>query len=207
MNVKLVSVTPDAEKLIAKCARVSSPNPDNPEIEKLLSYCIKNDHWSIFEQSFLTVEVETSIPIAMQILRHKSLFFQQFSARYSKVPGFEIYPGRSQDLKNRQNSIDNLSVEDQSWFMQTQQIVNDMCMNLYQEALNKSISKESARFLLPQSAKTKMYVSGNVRSFIHYIQVRTEASTQKEHRDIANEIKKIFVEQFPIISNALGWKV
>lgn len=205
MKVKLISVTPDAEKIIAYCARVSSPNQDNPEIEKLLSYCIKHNHISIFEQATMTVEVETSIPISMQILRHKSFSFQQFSARYSKVQNFEVCEARRQDLKNRQNSTNDLDPEIQGWFQESQRIINEMSSQMYEEALKKGVAKECARFLLPQSARTKMYITGNIRSFIHYIQVRTNVDTQKEHRDIANAIKEIFITQFPTISKALEW--
>lgn len=205
MNVKLISITSEAEKLIAHCARVSSPNQNNPEIEKLIKYCIKNKHWSVFEQSFMTVEIETTRGISPQILRHKSFSFQEFSLRYAKAQEFEIYPGRRQDLKNRQNSIDDLDNETQSWFMESQKLINNMASNMYEEALKKGIAKESARNLLPMSTKTKLYMSGSIRSFIHYILVRESEETQKEHRDIALAIKEIFIKELPIISKALGW--
>ena len=205
MMVRLISITPDAENIISYCARVSSPKQDNPEIEKLLSYCIKHKHWSVFEMSNIIIEVETTRQIAAQILRHRSFSFQEFSQRYSKTSGAEIYQGRRQDLKNRQNSIDDLSVEDQSWFIQSQQIINDMSNNMYEEALKKGIAKECARSLLGMNTKTKMYMNGTIRSYIHYIQTRCDESTQKEHRDIALEIKKIFVQNLPIISKALDW--
>lgn len=206
MNVKLISVTPDAEKIIGYCARVSSPNQDNPEVEKLLTYCAFHSHWSIFEMAHMTVEIETTRGISPQILRHKSFSFQEFSLRYAKAQEFEIYPGRSQDKKNRQNSIDDLSIDDQSWFMSSQQLINDMASNMYEEALKKGIAKECARNLLPMSTKTKLYMSGSIRSWIHYLNIRCDDSTQKEHRDIANAIKAIFIEQFPIISKALDFK-
>ncbi len=205
MNVKLISVTPDVEKTISYCARVSSPNPENPEIEKLLQYCIKNGHWSIFEMGNLIIEIETTRSVSPQILRHRSFNFQEYSQRYSKVQGFEIYGARRQDPKNRQNSIDDMSVEDQSWFMQSQQILNDMAMNMYEEALKKKIAKECARALLPSTAKTKLMMNGTIRSYIHYIQVRTSEGTQEEHKEIALAIKAIFVQELPIISKALGW--
>lgn len=205
MKVKLISITPEAEKIIAHCARVSSPNQENKEIEKLLSYCIKHKHWSIFEMADMTVEIETTRGLAPQILRHKSFSFQEFSLRYANSTGFEIYEGRSQDNKNRQNSIDNLSVEDQSWFMQSQQIINGMADNMYNEAIDKGIAKECARNLLTMGTKTKMYMKGSVRSWIHYLEVRDDNGVQQEHRDIAIAIKDIFIEQLPIISKALEW--
>jgi thymidylate synthase (FAD) len=205
MNVRLISVTPDAEQIIAYCARVSSPKQENPEIEKLLNYCIKHGHWSVFEQAFMTVEIHTTRGVAPQILRHKTFSFQEFSQRYAKAQGFEIYEARRQDLKNRQNSTNDLDIETQAWFQQSQQMINDLASNMYEEALKKGVAKECARNLLPMSTTTKLYMSGTIRSFIHYIQVRTSVETQKEHRDIANEIKKIFCQQFPVIAKALEW--
>jgi thymidylate synthase (FAD) len=205
MNVRLISVTPDSENIIAYCARVSSPNQENPEIEKLLSYCIKHGHWSVFEMGDMCVEIETSRGIAAQILRHRSFNFQEFSQRYAKASKFELYGARRQDKKNRQNSIDDMSVEDQAWFMQSQHILNDMAINMYEEAIKKGIAKEQARFLLPLSVSTKMYMKGSIRSWIHYINVRQGPETQKEHRDIALAIKKIFVQQFPVIAKSLDW--
>jgi thymidylate synthase (FAD) len=206
MNVKLIHITPDCEKHIAYCARVSSPHQDNPEYAKLLNYCIKKNHNSIFEMGNMCIEIETTNPIAMQILRHKSFSFQQFSQRYQKVTEFEVYPGRRQDTKNRQNSIDDLSVENQQWFMQSQQLLNNMAQNMYDEALTRNIAKESARFLLTTTAKTKMYINGNIRSWIHYLQVRCGEETQLEHREIALAIRDIFMVQLPTISEAVGWK-
>ncbi len=205
MKVKLISITPDAEKIISLCARVSSPNPGNTEIDRLLAYCIVHKHWSIFEMANMCIEVETTKAISPQILRHRSFSFQEFSLRYSKALGTEIYPGRRQDKKNRQNSIDDLSVEDQSWFMQSQQILNDMAGNMYNEALNKGIAKESARSLLTMNTKTKLYINGSIRSWITYLQVRTSKETQLEHREIALAIKEIFIKELPIISKALDW--
>lgn len=206
MSVKLISITPDAEKLIMYCARVSSPNQDSNNT-KLLAYCIKNAHWSIFEQANMTVEVETSRAISAQILRHKSLNFQEFSQRYAEVQSFQTYEARRQDDKNRQNSIDDLSEEAKLFFNIAQEKVQTISTALYEECLKLGIAKESARFLLPISATTKLYMTGSVRSFIHYIQVRTDATTQKEHRDVANKIKEIFIQQFPNIAQALDWKI
>lgn len=207
MNVKLINVTPDAEKIIAYTARVSSPNQENPEIEKLLKYCIKNSHWSIYEMADLTVEIETTRGLAPQILRHWSFHIQEFSQRYAEVQGYEIWQGRRQDIKNRQKSIDDMSVDDQSWFMESQKLLNEMANNMYQEALKKGFAKESARVFTTSGTKTKLYFKGTIRDFIHYINVRTDGNTvQKEHQDIANEIKKIFIKELPIIAKALDWE-
>ena len=204
-EVKLISITPDSENLIAYCARVSSNQQDNPSISKLLRYCIKHKHWSIFETAYLTVEINTSRAISAQILRHRSFTFQEFSQRYAAVPDFVTYEARRQDKKNRQNSIDDMSIEDRHWFDVAQNRVQSLTASLYLDALDKGIAKEQARFLLPMSSKTKIYMTGNIRSWIHYLELRTGIETQKEHRDIAREIKKIFKEELPIISGALEW--
>ena len=203
--VKLISITPDSENLIAYCARVSSNQQDNPSISKLLRYCIKHKHWSIFETAYLTVEINTSRAISAQILRHRSFTFQEFSQRYAEVPDFVTYKARRQDKKNRQASIDDMSLEDKHWFNVAQDKVQTLTASLYLDALDKGIAKEQARFLLPMSSKTKIYMTGNIRSWVHYLELRTAIETQKEHRDIAREIKKIFKEELPIISGALEW--
>jgi thymidylate synthase (FAD) len=205
MNVLLVHITPDAEKLISYCARVSSPNQDNPNIAPLLKYCIKNCHWSVFEMASMCVEIHTSRAISQQIVRHKSFSVQEFSQRYSAVQKFEIYEARRQDLKNRQNSIADMDDETNEWFKNAQLDVQQLASQKYEEALSRNIAKEQARFLLPLSTETKLYMHGNIRSFIHYLEVRTDVSTQLEHRRIANDIKKIFVKELPIISSALDW--
>lgn len=206
MEVKLISITPEAEKIIAHCARVSNPkNQDNPEIEKLLSYCIKNQHWSIFETGNMVLEITTSRAISAQILRHRSFTFQEFSQRYAEVTEFETYEARAQDLKNRQNSTDTLSEETKNWFKNIQLKLYSEALINYQIALEKGIAKECARFLLPLSTQTKLYMNGSIRSWIHYINLRTENGTQLEHKVIAEECKRIFKEQLPIISKALGW--
>jgi thymidylate synthase (FAD) len=203
---KLVWVTPDAEKIMGYCARVSNPaNQDNPDVSKLLSYCIKNKHWSVFEMANMCVEVNTSIPISAQILRHNSMKFQQFSARYSKVQGFEEVEVRRQDEKNRQNSIDDLSEETKIWFHITLNKIKEETNNFYNEALERGVAKECARFALPQCASTRMYINGSIRSWIHYLELRTGNGTQKEHQDIAKEIKNIFIELFPQVSKGLRW--
>lgn len=211
MEVKLISVTPDAEKLMAYCARVSNPNnQDNEDYTKLIKYCIKNQHWSIFEQGFMTIEINTTRGIAAQILRHRSFTFQEFSQRYADTSlltdNIPIPDLRRQDTKNRQNSIDDLSQETiNKWnakirehFAQSKAIYDGM--------LKDGIAKECARFVLPLSTPTRLYMSGSVRSFIHWIELRSANGTQKEHMSIANAAKNIFVEQFPTVSEALEWQ-
>ena len=204
--VKLISITPDSENLIAYCARVSSNQQDNPSISKLLRYCIKHKHWSIFETAYLTVEINTSRAISAQILRHRSFTFQEFSQRYAEVPDFVSYNARRQDKKNRQASIDDMSIEDRHWFSVAQDRVQTLTASLYLDALDKGIAKEQARFLLPMSSKTKIYMTGNVRSWIHYLDQRCKWDTQKEHRDLALKIREIIIEQLPTIAKAVAWK-
>jgi thymidylate synthase (FAD) len=206
MNIKLISLTPKAEDTMAYCARVSNPkNQDNPDFSKLLAYCIKHGHWSVFEQANMVVEINTSRAIAAQILRHKSFNFQEFSQRYSTVNSFIEYEARRQDEKNRQNSIDDLPEDTKEWFKKSQKDVWDLAYSKYEEALSKGIAKECARFLLPLNSETRLYMNGTIRSYIHYIQLRTHESTQLEHRIIAEEIKKVFIENLPIVAKALGW--
>lgn len=208
--VKLVSTTPDAEKNIAYCARVSNPNnQDNNNYAKLLKYCIDNKHWSIFEMAFLTLEINTSRGLAAQILRHRSFTFQEFSQRYAdatllaeEIPLFEL---RRQDTKNRQNSIDDIDSEIVvKWNTQMREHFAK-AKAIYDGMIKDGIAKECARFILPLATPTRLYMSGSVRSWIHYIDLRSSHGTQKEHMIIANECKKIFIEQFPIIGEALGW--
>ncbi len=215
MNVRLIAVTNplfeiqneklDPEGLIAYCARVSSPHQENLDYEKLLAYCIKHRHWSIFEMVDMTVEIITSRAISPQILRHRSFVFQEFSQRYAKVQRFETYTPRRQDDKNRQHSLDDLDESDKAWFGEAQDEIRALSEQKYNEALEKGIAKECARMLLPLNTQTKLYMKGSVRSWIHYIEVRTDMSTQKEHRDIAEDVKKIFISLFPVTSSALGW--
>jgi thymidylate synthase (FAD) len=209
MEVKLISVTPDAEKTIAYCARVSNPNnQDNSNISKLLKYCIEHKHWSIFEMSHLTLQIDTTRGLAAQILRHRSFNFQEFSQRYSDttlladdIPLFEL---RSQDTKNRQNSIDNVSAEIKSkWTMQIREHFAKAKV-LYDGMIADGIAKECARFILPLATPTRLYMGGTLRSWITYIALREKNGTQKEHQSIAKECKKIFCEQFPVISESLG---
>lgn len=205
-KVKLISITPDAEKIIVYCARVSNPkNQDNPNVVPLLDFCIKQAHWSIFEMAHMTVEIETSRAISHQIVRHKSGSFMEYSQRYSKAIGFEEIEIRRQDKEDRQNSIDDLPEETKQWFKQESNKLLEQSKKLYEEALDKGIAKECARFILPECTTTRLYMCGNIRSWIHYLELRTGHGTQKEHMDIAREIKKIFCQQLPIISKALGW--
>tara|TARA_B100001123_G_C15343326_1_gene1035973 strand:- start:5345 stop:5974 length:630 start_codon:yes stop_codon:yes gene_type:complete len=207
LKTKLISVTPEAENVIGYCARVSNPkNQDNPDVSKLLGYCIKHGHWSIFEMANMVVEIETTRGIAAQILRHRSFSFQEFSQRYAKAQGFEDVKPRRQDTKNRQNSIDDIEDGIIDWFNGAVKEVEELSNYYYETALSLGIAKESARFLLPLNTKTRMYMNGTVRSWIHYIQLRTDPSTQREHRDIAESIKSLFIDNFPNTSEALNWK-
>lgn len=212
MLAKLISVTPDAEKHMAYCARVSNPsNQNNESFAGLLKYCVKHQHWSIFEQAFMTLELNTTRAIAAQVLRHRSFTFQEFSQRYadSSLLGFDTIPLpelRRQDEKNRQNSIDDLDpFEVQTLEMQMQTLF-DSSMALYQQMLKRGVAKECARNVLPLCVPTKMYMSGSVRSWLHYITLRSANGTQKEHMDLANACKDIFMEQFPTVSVAMEWK-
>ena len=210
MNVSLVSVSPDAEKHMAYCARVSNPNnQDNENYAGLLRYCIKHQHWSIFEQAFMTLEINTTRGLAAQILRHRSFTFQEFSQRYADTnlldANIPLPDLRRQDTKNRQNSIDDIP-EKQTKFLQERigQYFNEG-MDLYNELLREGIAKECARFVLPLATPTRIYMSGSVRSWVHYIDLRSGHGTQKEHMDIANACKDIFKDQFPTVSEALEW--
>ena len=209
-NVRLISVTPDAEKTIGYVARVSNPkNQDNPNVAGLLKYCIKHQHWSIFEQAFMTLEIETTRGLAAQILRHRSFTYQEFSQRYadSSMLAKEIpLPAlRRQDDKNRQNSIDDIDpLMQQDFEIKMQRHFVDG-MKLYKEMLDAGIAKECARFVLPLATPTKLYMTGSIRSWIHYIDLRSAHGTQKEHMDIAEAVREIFIEQFPIIAEALEY--
>jgi len=210
MSVRLISVTPDAEKTMGYVARVSNPsNQENPKVAGLLKYCVKHQHWSVFEQAFMTLEIETTRGLAAQILRHRSFTYQEFSQRYAdssllgdKIPLPEL---RRQDTKNRQNSIDDIDpFTIQKYQMLMQDHFKD-AMDLYQKMLDEGIAKECARFVLPLATPTRLYMSGSCRSWIHYITLRSANGTQKEHMDIAEACKNIFVEQFPTVAEALEW--
>jgi thymidylate synthase (FAD) len=209
MNVRLISVTPDAEKTMGYVARVSNPsNQENPKVAGLLKYCVNHQHWSVFEQAFMTLEIETTRGLAAQILRHRSFTYQEFSQRYADssllgdtIPLPEL---RRQDTKNRQNSIDDID----PFIMQKYEILMQdhfkRGMDLYQKMLDDGIAKECCRFVLPLATPTRLYMAGSCRSWITYIALREKNGTQKEHMDIAKECKKIFAEQFPICTEALG---
>lgn len=209
-NVKLISMTPDAEKTMGYVARVSNPsNQENPKVAGLLSYCIKNGHWSVFEQAHMTLEINTTRGIAAQILRHRSFTYQEFSQRYAdssvlseEIPLPEL---RRQDTKNRQNSIDDIEEDVKLEFQKKIQMHFEQGMSLYKDMLEQGIAKECARFVLPLATPTKIYMTGSVRSWIHYINLRAGNGTQKEHMDIAENCKVVFCEAFPIVSEALGW--
>ena len=208
-QVKLISVTPDAEKVMGYVARVSNPsNQENPNVAGLLKYCVKHQHWSVFEQAFMTLEIETTRGIAAQILRHRSFTYQEFSQRYAdssllgdSIPLFDL---RRQDTKNRQNSIDDIDDSVKQEFESKIRKHFDDSMVLYQSMLDMGIAKECARFVLPLATPTRLYMAGSCRSWITYIALREKSGTQKEHMDIAKECKKIFVEQFPTCAEALG---
>lgn len=208
-TVKLISVTPDAEKNISYCARVSNPNnQQNENISGLLGYCIKHKHWSIFEMAMMCLELNTTRGLAAQILRHKSFNFQEFSQRYAEttllsedIPLFEL---RRQDTKNRQNSINDI---DNILKMKYNVLIREhfaKAKALYDSMIQDGIAKECARFVLPLATPTRLYMNGTIRSWITYIALREKNGTQKEHMDIAKQCKKVFCEQFPIIGESLG---
>ena len=209
-TVKLVSITPDAEKTMAYIARVSNPsNQDNDNFSGLLKYCIKHQHWSVFEQSSMTLEIETSRAIAAQILRHRSFTFQEFSQRYAdtnlianKIP---VPALRKQDLKNRQNSTDDLDEFVKQDIEMTITAHFNHAEKLYKRMLDAGVAKECARMVLPLATPTRLYMTGSCRSWIHYINLRSAHGTQKEHMEIAEECRSVFTEQFPVVSEALKW--
>ena len=210
MSVKLVSVTPDAEKTMAYIARVSNPNnQDNEKFAGLLKYCIVHNHWSVFEQSTMTLEIETTRAIAAQILRHRSFTYQEFSQRYADTglisKDIQLPELRRQDTKNRQNSIDDLDeFVKQKLEMQMRTLFHS-AQALYNQMLEEGVAKECARMVLPLCTPTRIYMTGSCRSWIHYINLRSAHGTQKEHMKIAEACRDVFVEQFPIVSEALDW--
>jgi thymidylate synthase (FAD) len=209
-EVKLISVTPDAEKHMAYCARVSNPqNQENEKFSGLLKYCIQHQHWSIFEQAMMTVEINTTRGIAAQILRHRSFTYQEFSQRYADtnllnktIPLPEL---RRQDTKNRQNSIDDLPDYLKLTLLEDIRVLFEHSQRLYNRLLEKGVAKECARFVLPLATPTRLYMTGSVRSWLHYIDLRSAHGTQKEHMEIAELIRCIFICQFPAVSEAMGW--
>lgn len=214
MNVKLIALTQPvvrhetedrcltAEELIAYAARVSNPNNQHSHdtAPRLLTYCIKHGHWSVFETVSMTLEVKTSRAIAAQILRHRSFTFQEFSQRYAMSVDYEMIELRTQDPKNRQASGE--QVDNPELFRLTQEAVHK-CFDVYQELLMEGVSRETARMVLPLATSTTLYMTGNVRSWLHYFQQRCAPGTQKEHREIALAIKTIFAQQFPTIASLL----
>ena len=209
-SVNLVSVTPEAEKTMGYVARVSNPaNQENPKVAGLLKYCVQHQHWSVFEQAYMTLEINTTRGVAAQVLRHRSFTYQEFSQRYADssllgetIPLPEL---RRQDTKNRQNSIDDIDPFTKQEFQIKMQKHFEEGMKLYKQMLDASIAKECARFVLPLAVPTKIYMTGSCRSWIHYIDLRSAHGTQKEHMDIAEGARKIFIEQFPTVSEALDW--
>ena len=208
-QVKLISVTPDAEKTIGYIARVSNPkNQENPNVSGLLGYCIKHQHWSVFEQAHMTLEIETTRGLAAQILRHRSFTFQEFSQRYANTNFLGAIPVpdlRRQDEKNRQNSIDDVPQKQVEFLQKEIQAYFAEGLDLYNELIREGIAKECARFVLPLATPTRLYMTGTLRSWIHYIDLRSGHGTQKEHMEIAEKCRDIYKEQFPIISEALEW--
>ena len=209
MNVSLISVSPDAEKHMAYCARVSNPNnQDNENYAGLLRYCIKHQHWSVFEQSSMTLEIETTRGLAAQILRHRSFTFQEFSQRYadSNLLGeIELPELRRQDTKNRQNSIDDLDPAVVEKLEKQMNTLFSSSLALYNQMLESGVAKECARFVLPLATPTRLYMTGSCRSWVHYINLRSAHGTQKEHMEIAEACRSVFTEQFPSVSEALEW--
>ena len=209
MQVSLVSITPDAEKTMAYIARVSNPsNQDNENYSGLLKYCIKHNHWSVFEQSTMTLEIETTRAIAAQILRHRSFTFQEFSQRYAQTNSLgdiELPELRRQDKKNRQNSIDDLEPEVIEKLNKQMITLFRSSQSLYNQMIEYGVAKECARMVLPLCTPTKIYMTGSCRSCILYINLRSAHGTQKEHMIIAEGCRKVFTEQFPAVSEALEW--
>ena len=209
MTARLISITPDAEKTMAYIARVSNPaNQENDNYSGLLKYCIKHNHWSVFEQSTMTVEIETTRAIAAQILRHRSFTYQEFSQRYADaklLETIELPELRRQDNKNRQNSIEDLDPKIVDKLNAQMNTLFSSAFSLYNQMLEEGVAKECARMVLPLCTPTRIYMTGSCRSWIHYINLRSANGTQKEHMLIAQAVKKIFIEQFPAVSDALDW--
>jgi len=204
-NVELVHVTPDAESLIAYMARVSNPNnQDNPESERLIKYLIKHRHWSPFEMVNMCVQIETTRSVAAQILRHRSFSFQEFSQRYAQVTEPLLIPQlRRQDLKNRQNSTDDLNKTTVNEFNVKINSLFDLSQALYDEMLMAGVAKECARDILPLASRTKLYMNGTLRSWLHYTDLRCANGTQLEHKQIADQVKSLIEQQFPTVYSAM----
>ena len=209
MKVSFVNITADPEQTMAYIARVSNPsNQGNENYAGLLRYCIKHQHWSVFELSSMTLEIETTRGLAAQVLRHRSFTFQEFSQRYadSNILGeIELPELRRQDTKNRQNSIDDLDPEVVEKLEKQMNTLFSSSLALYNQMLESGVAKECARFVLPLATPTRLYMTGSCRSWIHYINLRSAHGTQKEHMDIANACKGLFIEHYPVVSEALDW--
>jgi len=204
-TVRLVWVTPDAERQIAFCARVSNlKTQDRRAYKGLLRYCIREGHWSPFEMACMCLEIQTTRAISAQILRHRSFHFQEFSQRYAAVPRVEPVAARRQDTKNRQNSHNDLPGDTKAWWSAELKQLEEATLKVYSEALERGVAKECARFVLPMRSYTKLYMQGTVRDWIHYINLRCGNGTQKEHQDVALQAKLIFQEQFPTVAEACG---
>lgn len=206
-SVKLVWATPDADKHIGYCARVSNPaNQDNPNVAGLLKYCAKNAHWSVFEMASVCLEVSTTRDIARQILRHRSFSFQEFSQRYAdatQLGDFTTRECRLQDNKNRQNSLETDDIGLTVWWQAVQNRMIDETQFLYGEALKRGIAKEQARALLPEGlTPSKLYVNGTMRSWITFLQARLDPSTQKEHRLVAQDVLTVLRDVAPVTMSA-----
>lgn len=206
MTVKLVWHTEHAEKLIAYCARVSNPeNQENEDISGLLKYCIKHGHWSILEMANMCVEITTSRAISAQILRHRSFTFQEFSQRYAETQNIQPIEVRRQDVKNRQNSIDDLPEDVIKGFNAEWRYIQTQIQNLYKRALYFGVAKECARMVLPMATQTKLYMNGTLRSWVHYFSLRCDVATQLEHRVIALEAREVFKQEFPLLAEILEY--
>ena len=206
MDVRLVWITPEAEKVIGYCARVSNPaNQDNPDVAGLLRYCMRNEHWSIFEMANACFEITTSRAITAQIARHRSFTFQEFSQRYAVATEVEPMEARRQDDKNRQSSHDDLPADVKQWWAEKTAMLTASAHKLYKMALDAGIAKECARMVLPMGTRSRMYMNGTIRSWIHYLNLRTQAHTQLEHRQIALRIQALLSQQLPVIAEAADW--
>ena len=209
MKVTRIQSTPDAEKTMAYIARVSNPNnQDNEKFAGLLKYCIKHQHWSVFEQSSMPLEIETTRAIAAQILRHRSFTFQEFSQRYAvstELGDIPLPQLRRQDTKNRQNSTDDLDEFVTQKLQMQMQTLFDSASALYNQMLEEGVAKECARMVLPLATPTRIYMTGSCRSWIHYINLRSAHGTQKEHMQIAEACREVFNTEYPTVAEALGW--
>ena len=205
MTVKLITITPDAESTMAYIARVSSPNQENPEYAKLLKYCLDHEHWSVFEHAYMTLEIKTSRMISAQILRHRSFTFSEFSQRYAEPMDYVPVKARRQAEKNRQSSVDDLSEKQQEFWAEIQNNYWQAAHSMYEAVVKAGVAKECARAILPMNTATRLYMTGSVRSWIHYISLRCQLDTQQEHRKIAEKCREIFCSELPTVSKALGW--